>query len=281
MAGSRAPKAHNVVPVYAAVGSDQPCFRRESMMMGLRVRTLLAATIVAAIPGMAAAQFPPPPPPPSRSDRPQTLAPKSQPPQAKTEPNGAGAAAAPKPKPKIIASPNVVTCSGVFAKDSTHLKLALKYDSRNVVYGQVDGADGSKLNASIVFPNDPKRRLEVLWNNEAARSDTSVISINGKSQWIAPKGLKLGLAIAALEKANGRPFKLTGFGKDGSASVAGWENGALSSLPGGCKVGIRLFVDSKTPEPARSAVTGDAELRSNDARVRAVKPTVGEILIGY
>lgn len=262
-------------------------------MMGLRVRTLLAAMIVAAFPGMAAAQFPPPPLPPSGSptvqerwpelpkppaDRPQTTAPKRQPAQAKTAPDAAGTPAH-KPKPGIAA--NVVTCSGVFAKNSTHLKLALKYNSRNVAYGEVDGADGSKLNASIVFPNDPKRRLEVLWNNEAARSDTSVISINGKSQWIAPKGLKLGLAIAALEKANGRPFKLTGFGKDGAASVAGWENGALSSLPGGCKIGIRLFADAKTPEAARNAVAGDGEFLSNDARVRAVKPTVGEILIGY
>ena len=175
----------------------------------------------------------------------------------------------------------MVACNGVFAKDSAHLKLAIKFDSRNVVYGQVDGPDGTQINASILYPNDPKRRLEVLWNNEASRSDTSVIAINGKSQWSAPKGLKLGLAIAALEKSNGRPFKLSGFGKDRLASVLGWEGGALSSLPGGCKVGLRLIEDAKSPEDARNAVDGDKEFLSNDAGVRAVKPTVGEILIGY
>jgi hypothetical protein len=169
----------------------------------------------------------------------------------------------------------------VFGKDSTHLKLAVKYDSRNVVFGQVDGPDGSKIPASILFPNDPKRRLEVLWNNEAARADTQVIAINGKSQWSAPKGLKLGLTVAALEKMNGRPFKVSGFGADGAASVVGWEGGSLTSLPGGCKVGMRLFADPKSAEAARSAVAGDKELLSNDAGLRAVKPTVGEILIGY
>jgi hypothetical protein len=169
----------------------------------------------------------------------------------------------------------------VFAKDSAHLKLAIKYDSRNITYGQVDGPDGSKLNASIIYPNDPKRRLEVLWNNEASRSDTSVIAINGRSQWVAPKGLKLGLPIAAIEKANGRPFKLSKFGPDGDASVLGWEGGALSALPGGCKVGLRLAADQKAPEDARSAVSADKELLSNDASVRAVKPTIVEILIGY
>ena len=74
---------------------------------------------------------------------------------------------------------------------------------------------------------------------------------------------------------------LGGFGADGSASVIGWEGGALSVLPGGCKVGMRLFEDAKAPQQARNAVAGDKELLSNDANVRAVKPAVGEILIGY
>jgi hypothetical protein len=169
----------------------------------------------------------------------------------------------------------------VFAKDSAHLKLAIKYDSRNITYGEVDGPDGSKLNASIIYPNDPRRRLEVLWHNEASRSETQVIAINGRSQWVAPKGLKLGMPIAAIEKANGRPFKISKFGPDGGASVLGWEGGALSTLPGGCKVGVRLVAGANAPEDARGAVSGDKELLSNDASVRAVKPMVVEVLIGY
>ena len=63
--------------------------------------------------------------------------------------------------------------------------------------------------------------------------------------------------------------------------MLGWEGGALSALPGGCKVGMRLLADAKSPEEARSAVAGDKEFLSSDASVRALKPTVGEILIGY
>jgi hypothetical protein len=268
-----------------------------------RARTLLIAAVAVAISGVAVGQIPPPPPPsggssPTVQDRwpepakppqaeplqgpGQQAAPQRKPAPSKAWLNDDDVAAAPAQRPGQPRAPaNVVACNGVFANDSAHLKLAVKFDSRNVVFGQVDGPDGSRINASIVYPNDPKRRLEVLWTNEAGRSDTSIIAINGKSQWSAPKGLKLGLAIAALEKANGRPFKVSGFGKDGSASVLGWEGGALASLPGGCKVGLRLFEDTKSPEDARSAVAGDKEFLSNDASVRAVKPTVGEILIGY
>ena len=133
----------------------------------------------------------------------------------------------------------------------------------------------------MLYPNDPKRRLEVVWGNEAARTDTSVIVITGRSQWTAPKGLKLGLSLAALEKANGRPFKLSGFDANGNASVVSWEGGALGTLPGGCKIGMRLAADSKAPEAARAAVTGDKQFASNDTALRAAKPAVSEILIGY
>jgi hypothetical protein len=259
------------------------------------IPALLAAAIVAALPGVAAAQqFPPPPTAPTVQERwpdPPRSRGAAASPQAQ-RPSQAAAPAAqeeplhepgskPAPKPVAHAPPNVVACNGVFAKDSTHLKLAVKYDSRNVVFGQVDGPDGTKIPGSILFPSDPRRRLEVLWNNEGARADVQVISINGKSQWSAPKGLKLGLGVAVLEKMNGRPFKLSGFGADGAASVLGWEGGSLATLPGGCKVGMRLFEDRKSPEEARKAVAGDKELMSNDAGLRSVKPTVGEILIGY
>lgn len=259
-----------------------------------RTSTLLIAIVAVSLPGVAAGQSPSGQPSPTVQERwPESgkpLQPEplqgSQPPAPRRKPAHSRAwidrddapATAQGPAPRLS---NVVACNGVFAKDSTHLKLAIKYDSRNIVYGQVDGPEGTKINASILYPNDPKRRLEVLWNNEASRSDTSLIAINGKSQWLAPKGLRLGLAIAALEKSNGRPFKMSGFGKDGFASVLGWEGGALSSLPGGCKVGLRLTADAKAAQDARDAVAGDKEFLSNDAGVRAIKPTVGEILIGY
>ncbi len=169
----------------------------------------------------------------------------------------------------------------MFAKDASHHKLALKYDSRNVVYTDVDAQDGGKVKATVVFPRDPKRRLEVLWQNDTARSDTRVISINGQSKWAAPKGLRLGLPIAAVEKINGRPFKLSAVGADGSLSVTSWEGGALSSLPGGCQIGMRLTIGAATPANVRGELSGDRTLASSDKTLHAAKPTVAEILIGY
>jgi hypothetical protein len=199
-------------------------------------------------------------------------------------------AAAPKPAVASVAGPasrraepsRVIVCGpGVFAKDSSHLKLAEMVEAQNIVYAAVDGPEGSKIMASVLYPKDPKRRLEVLWQDDASRSNLQVISINGQSTWMAPKGLKLGLPLAALEKLNGKPFKLAGFDWEDGGSVRDWMGGALATLPGGCIVGMKLAPDPKTSGDIRSQVSGDKDFLSSDPLVRAAKPTIEEITIGY
>jgi hypothetical protein len=193
---------------------------------------------------------------------------KERPEAVKRPPKGGGAPA------------RQINCSGAFASDSSHIRLAQVFGAQNVAFTEVDGPANSKLMASVLFPKDARRRLEVLWNNENTRTGTQVIAINGQSGWIGPRGLKLGMPLPTLEKLNGKPFKLTGFGAGGS-TVADWQGGALSSLPGGCKVGLRLSADARATEEARKRVADAKELESSDAGVRAVRPTVSEILIGY
>jgi hypothetical protein len=181
----------------------------------------------------------------------------------------------------LAAGARVVACSGIFAKDSSHLKLAMIYETKNVTFTDVDANGGAKVPASVVFANDPKRRLEVWWSNPAARSGTYLIVINGQSTWTAPGGMRLGLNLAQLEKLNHKPFKIKGFDKDGVASVSDWNGGLLATLPGDCKSGLSLRADPKAAADAVSALTADQEFSSSDPVIRAVKPTVSEILIGY
>ena len=96
----------------------------------------------------------------------------------------------------------VVACSGTFAKDSSHLELTTAFNSKNVTFADVEAADGTKVPASILFPNDPKRRLEVWWSNITARKDIHLIVIGGQSTWVAPGGLRLGQTLEQVEKLN-------------------------------------------------------------------------------
>jgi len=223
----------------------------------------------------------PPPPPAKPKAAAKPAAPK---PESATANPGSDdiPAAAVRPAAAKPAEPaRAVACSGAFAKNSDHLRLAQSYGVHNVEYTEVSGDDGSTLMASVLFPNDPKRRLEILWDDDIQRSGTRMIVIAGQSAWTAQKGVHLGLPLAALEKVNGKPFKLMGFEKDGMAIVSDWNGGVLGLLTDGCKVGVQFKPDSKTPAGALAAASSDKEFASNDPAIRAAKPTIGEIIVAY
>jgi hypothetical protein len=193
---------------------------------------------------------------------------------AVAEPRAAGRASR-------TATPYVVACDGVFGRDSSQAKLAMAFQSRNVTFTQVDAASSGKTMASVVFAKDPKRRLEVWWSKPSNRSDIHLIVINGTSEWSAPGELRLGLTLAELERLNGKPFKLSGFDKNNVAALSNWNGGTLASPAGGCKIGVSLRAASTASTSAISALPGDREFNSADAALRAVNPTVSEILVAY
>lgn len=173
-----------------------------------------------------------------------------------------------------------VACSGAFSKDSSNLKLAIMFDEQNVTYNDIT-VNGSSVGASTIYAKDPKRRLEIWWQNPANRSGIYLILINGQSTWAAPGGMKLGQTLADLEKLNKKPFKLKGVDKDNTIAVSDWDGGALAVLPGGCKSGVTLQPDAKAGPDALSALPANKEFSSNDPAMRDVKPKITEILIGY
>jgi len=192
------------------------------------------------------------------------------------------AVAKPAPPPKPAEPARAVACSnGAFAKNSGHLRLAQAFGVHNVDFTEVAGDDGSTLMASVLFPTDPKRRLEVLWDDDVERSGTRMIVIDGQSTWSAQKGVHLGLPLAALEKLNGKPFKLMGFEKGGMAIVSDWNGGALALLTDGCKVGVQFKADPKVAAAVLDAASSDKEFVSSDPTIRAAKPVVGEIIVAY
>ena len=223
------------------------------------------------------------PGPPPVSDQPPSNAAKPARP-AKTTAKPAAAPSDPaKPARSAATGPTgqTVACNGSFGKDSSHEKLATAFGAKNVAWDDVDGPGGVKLKASVLFPNDPKRRLEVVWTRPETRTDMRVIAINGQSTWTAPKGLKLGMTLAAVEKLNGKPFRLTGFEKDTGGTVQSWDAGTLAELPGGCKVALRFEPDAKISPEVRNDVAVSREFESNDIAMKKAVPKVVEILIGY
>jgi hypothetical protein len=183
--------------------------------------------------------------------------------------------------PAAPATPHTVACSESFGKDSNHLKLAMSFGFKNVTATKVEAKDGTKVAASVIFPDDPQQRLEVWWKNATSSSGTYLVVISGQSDWTAPGGLRLGLTLAELEKLNHKGFKVKGFDKDGIAAISDWGGGELGSLAGGCNNGVNLHADPKVSAKIIGALSPNKEYASSNSQMRAAKPTVTEILIGY
>jgi hypothetical protein len=121
----------------------------------------------------------------------------------------------------------------------------------------------------------------VWWSDRIHRSDIHLIVIGGQSTWTAPDGLRLGQPLEQVEKINHKPFKLKGFDKDRIATVSDWDGGELATLAGDCNAGLSLRADAKTSAEKINALSTDKEYSSSDPAIRATKPTISEILIGY
>jgi hypothetical protein len=232
---------------------------------------LAPSQMVQPMPGAVAEPgAPPPATTPKPAPRPRAPRPAASPIPASVPATAAKPAHAPGVR-------TVVECSGPFAQDSGMLALAMVYDSRNMIFTHETVPGGGEANVTVLFPNDPLRRLEVWWSNPN-RTGTYLIDIAGKSIWTGPDGLRLGLTLEQLEKLNHKPFKMKGFDNDDVASVSSWDDGALASLAGGCKAGVSIH--SSAPA-APAELPAQDEYSSHDPAMRALKPTVTEILIGY
>lgn len=224
------------------------------------------------------------PPPARKTAKKKKTAPPPEPPDPRFEeepglPDSAGPPGAPPPPPaqRAPARPALnILCDGPFAKDASHDRLAKAFGARNVV---AQGA-GQSGGSTVLFPNDPQRRLEVTWRDPAARRRPATIIVEAQSTWRA-RGFRLGDPLARVEKTNGKPFRLAGFVGESGGAARDWQGGKLDKLSGGCQLGMRFAPDPKAPPDARGKIAVSGDLTSDSPDVKAAKPVIIELIVGY
>lgn len=173
-----------------------------------------------------------------------------------------------------------LACDGALGPKTTHEAVVARWGA-DVRVEKVDGAEGETLAATVIFPDDPARRLELFWADDS-RKALATVRLSPTSSWIAPDGLAIGTTLAEAEKANGRPFALSGFEWDYGGMVTDWKGGALATpQPGGCVVAVGFEPSPKASDTARAAVAGDTTFSSADPKMRAALPVVKQLSFGY
>ncbi|MGX7705957.1 hypothetical protein [Methylobacterium sp. Gmos1] len=180
----------------------------------------------------------------------------------------------------------VLDCAD-FSKATDEAALVKRFGKENVVRGKLDGAEGQTVPGTIVYPKDPVRRLEISWWDTGKRRRLAEITVKDKSEWLvrtpgaarATVGLRAGLD--EVEAANEKPFQLNGFGWDYGGYGMGWKGGRLDRMAGGCNLSVRFNPDPKAAGKALDKVSGEKEFGSSDPAVRAVKPFLSSIALGW
>lgn len=180
------------------------------------------------------------------------------------------------------AAARVIKCEGPFGRNASHAGLVKAFGNTNVVYQEVDGGQDKKIKASVLYPDDPKARLEFIWGDEKARRRPTLIRAKDQSAWASANGVRIGAALADIETMNGKPFKLSGFDWDYGGRVTDWRGGALGKpQPGGCILGIEFVHPEDAPEENLTKVSGDRDVLSDNADMRAVEPYVAVVTLSY
>jgi len=64
----------------------------------------------------------------------------------------------------------VIACTGPFAKNATHASLLKAFGVKNVTVQRVGIGEGETVTASVIFPRDPARRIDLPLNISSTRS---------------------------------------------------------------------------------------------------------------
>ncbi len=146
------------------------------------------------------------------------------------------------------------------------------------------GAEGEQTPGTVLFPEEPDAKVQILWKLKEAKTNPFLVWIEGSSsRWQTPEGISFGTDLHTIERINRRPFRMAGFGFDGSGTVTSWTNGQLNTSGTGCQIRVSLGFEPAS-EHAKSIsrqVIGDHDFSSGHPAMQELNPRVYKMFIDY
>ena len=161
---------------------------------------------------------------------------------------------------------------GPIKKGATLALLEKSFGKANVRVRTVQPPHGDlpKQRAAVIFPGNPNEAIALL--SRANRVESVYIEKAG-GEWRTKDGVHVGLGVEEMERLHGKPFAITGFGRDGG--------GAVDRTPADAPVRA-LYVrftakQEKTPDADEAVLNAENGFRSDHPAARRARLAVSVI----
>jgi hypothetical protein len=165
-------------------------------------------------------------------------------------------------------------------------ELVRRFGAQNVTSGSIYLGEGQSELGTILFAGNSEKRLEILWQDTAGKRFPSFIRVQGTggSLWTTAEGITITTRLRTLERLNGKPFRLAGFGFDGSGSVMSWSEGKLARSGGAAcefRAGLMDVGRDATDRKLSGQVMGDREFSSAHPAMQTLDPRVDRLYLRF
>ncbi len=176
---------------------------------------------------------------------------------------------------------DILQCTDLQGLEKKYGKANIKKD------GKVETGEGS-FDATLLYPGTEKE-VEIYWKDEKTYKKIQDVVVkadideNGEAKslrpWESRLGLRLGMKLSDVVKANGKSFTITGLGWDLGGNVVSWEGGKLADK----NVNIRFNDYSNNmgglTENEYNSIIGDKEFDVSQPSLKKLNPTVSELSV--
>ncbi len=150
---------------------------------------------------------------------------------------------------------------------------------------QIYMGEGFEEPGVTLYPDDPARRLEVVWRGDPPTPASVwfcwyLAPRQSGCRWRTAAGVSMGTTLKELERLNGKPFKVLGSGFDGSGLVSSFGDGKLASYDQRLRLYLGLMTAGLTRQEA-AAVTGDRVISSSHPVLQKLNPRIGVMRLDF
>jgi hypothetical protein len=148
------------------------------------------------------------------------------------------------------------------------------FGKENVMETEIGLGEGETKKGLLIFPKT-KNELQVLFDGNEKFDQLESIKIKGEgSMWKTDSGIKVGMTLDELVKANEKDFNFYGFEWDYAGKLANWNGGKLTD-----EVGV--YLEATNEEAVFPHLLGDKEFSSSDEKAKEAGLKVTSIMINF